>query len=129
MERLWAYAWYRRTIETMEEYLNIDLKAAARKGVMNILWWSLIKKCAISLLHIIIGLINDIDQHYLKQLEEKVIAKSTDEKAVIAELEAIDGDIKKKKEQLEMWIKSMNGQRLAELELKTKEQDKALKKE
>ena len=33
----------------------------------------------------------------MKQLEEKVIAKSTDEKAVIAKLEAIDGDIKKKR--------------------------------
>ena len=77
---------------------------------------------------IIIGLFNDIDQHYLKQLEENNIAKSTNEKAVIAELEAIDGDIKKRKEQLEIWIKSTDWQRLAELGLKAKEQDKALKK-
>ena len=81
--------------------------------MVNTPWWPFIKKCDI--------------KHYLKQLEEKVIAKSTYKKVVIAELEAIDEDIKKSKKQLEIWIKLMDGQKLAELQLKTKEQDKVLK--
>ena len=65
-----------RTIENMAEFLNAGLRGAERMGVVDAPWWPFIKKCMIPLLHIIIGIFNDIDQHYLKVLDEKVIAIS-----------------------------------------------------
>ena len=111
----------------MVELLNAGLRGANRMGVVDAPWWPFIKKCMIPLLHIIIGIFNDIDQHYLKVLDKKVIAKSADEKRVIIELAKIEEEIKSLKVQLDEWNASAEGKKLVELEKKTKKQDKALR--
>lgn len=112
-----------RTIENMMDYLVDTLTGADRMGVVGKAWWPFIKKCAIPLLHIIIGLFNDIDDHFLRRIEVDFAIKPEKELEAMAKLEAVVSEIALKKEELQDWEGGRLGEQLKELEKKQKTQN------
>ena len=120
-----------RTVENMKQYSdNPTLKGAARMGVKREPYWPFIpiENYAIPLLHILIGVFNDIDEYWVGIIDSKIVPKSAAELADMEKYKSMDEKIEKAKDDLKKWNESEQGQRRSKLVKRKNTQDKQLAK-
>ena len=101
----------------MVELAKQKLSGADHKGVKFEPYWDFIpvKNFAVPLLHIMIGVFNDLIDHFTSQVDRHVIAHSPDELKLFEEKEYLKQQLKVFRSEVAEWHKSKAGNRRSTL--------------
>ena len=119
-----------RTIENMTEQFEKGLSGSNRRGVNFRPYWDFIpvSNYAVPLLHLMIGIFNDIDEFVLDFIDTLLIDHDPQEKVLRDEYSKIDEVIDALKLEVDTWMKSSpEGRRRANLTKRKNKQDKQIK--
>ena len=118
------------TIENIIELAGkTNLKGAARMGVKTTPYWEFIpiRNYAIPLLHIMIGVFNDVDAYLLDLVDSYIIVRSSEETAILNKYKDIDKVIEEYAQAAYDWQRTEDGKRRSTLVTKRNKQEAQVK--
>ena len=108
---------------------DLPKKGAARLGVKPHQYWDFIpvRNSTVPLLHILIGVFNDVDDYVMHFIDSKIIPRLAAEMALCNELYGIDEFIKQLQDAVNEWAKSIEGQKRSKLVTRKNKMEKQMK--
>lgn len=119
-----------RTIEKLLELLaEHKSQGPKRKGAKTEPFWKFIPilNYAICLLHILIGVFNDINQHVLAHIDADFVPITPDEQKLRDEIKTLEPLYEARDEARKQWAQTDKGKQRAKLVKRKKDQDKKIK--
>ena len=113
------------TIQKMIDMLGKGNTGTDRKGMKARPYWDFIpiENYIIPLLHVMIGVGNDILEHFMDQYDLNIIKLSTEENKARNDVQDFEKNLKAKREELKAWDGSVDGKELKKLKKKSNKKD------